>query len=285
MVESLITMSIVGLLAGFLFSMPVAGPISILITSNALKGRIQYCNKVALGASIADFIYVFISVYGITRLYPMLKPAMPYILAVGSLFILFIGYRVFRSKVDLVHADEIHPKTGKLIPRGTGGFYTGFMINFLNPTLLFGSFTTTVLVISFVSSLGFNTGGLNAIVGDNVLNMNGIGNGIAEGHNLESYLKADTLKFFKNHADPEPSVRPAWFSLVISISYSLFLALGSILWFLVMAMVLSRLRKHFNLDFINVVIKGLGLILCLFGFFFAYTAVRMFMQIGFAAPG
>ena len=52
MAESLITMSIAGLLAGFIFSMPIAGPVSILITSNALKGRSNYCNRVTIGASL-----------------------------------------------------------------------------------------------------------------------------------------------------------------------------------------------------------------------------------------
>ena len=51
MLESILTISIAGLLAGFIFSMPIAGPISILITSNALKGRLRYCNLVNLGAS------------------------------------------------------------------------------------------------------------------------------------------------------------------------------------------------------------------------------------------
>jgi hypothetical protein len=45
MIESIITMSIAGLLAGFIFAMPITGPISILITSNAFKGRLRYCYK------------------------------------------------------------------------------------------------------------------------------------------------------------------------------------------------------------------------------------------------
>jgi threonine/homoserine/homoserine lactone efflux protein len=66
MIESIITISITGLLAGFIFSMPIAGPISILITSNALKGRLRYCKLVSLGASFADFTYVFIAVFGLS---------------------------------------------------------------------------------------------------------------------------------------------------------------------------------------------------------------------------
>ncbi|MCX6326482.1 MAG: LysE family transporter, partial [Bacteroidia bacterium] len=94
MIESIITMSIAGLLAGFIFSMPIAGPISILITSNALKGRLRYCNWVSLGASIADFTYVFIAVFGLTKLYSLYKPAVPYIFSAGSIFFFYLGYKI-----------------------------------------------------------------------------------------------------------------------------------------------------------------------------------------------
>ncbi|HAW59184.1 MAG TPA: hypothetical protein DCX03_09290, partial [Bacteroidales bacterium] len=69
MVSNFVTISIVGLLAGFVFSVPVAGPISILITSNALKGKFWYSLKAAIGASFADFFYVFISMLGLTHFY------------------------------------------------------------------------------------------------------------------------------------------------------------------------------------------------------------------------
>ena len=68
MTVSLFTISIVGFLAGFFFSMPIAGPISILITTNALKGRLKYCQLATLGLSAADFIYVFIAVFGLNQI-------------------------------------------------------------------------------------------------------------------------------------------------------------------------------------------------------------------------
>ena len=92
MVESLITMSIAGFLTGFIFSMPIAGPISIMITSNALKGRLRYCNLFNLGASLGDFIYVFIAVYGLSKLYSFYKPIIPYIFTFGALLLFFLGF-------------------------------------------------------------------------------------------------------------------------------------------------------------------------------------------------
>ena len=64
MTESIITISVAGLMAGIIFSMPIAGPISILITTNAIKGKASYCNRVNLGAAFGTFTYVFFAVYG-----------------------------------------------------------------------------------------------------------------------------------------------------------------------------------------------------------------------------
>jgi len=99
-------MSIVGLLAGFIFSMPIAGPISILVTSNAFEGRLRYCNLVTIGASIADFVYVFIAIFGLTKFYSLYKPAIPYLLAAGALFLLYIGYKTIKTKIDLEHLED-----------------------------------------------------------------------------------------------------------------------------------------------------------------------------------
>ena len=87
--ESIFTISVTGLLAGFIFAMPIAGPISILITSNALKGRLRYCNLVSLGASLADFTFVFIAVYGVTKLYSFYAPIIPYMYTAGAIFFIF----------------------------------------------------------------------------------------------------------------------------------------------------------------------------------------------------
>lgn len=87
MIESLTTLILVGFTAGFVFAMPIAGPISIIITSNALKGNIKYCIRTALGASIVEFIYVLIAVLGLSALFSLYSPLIPYLLLVGSFFL------------------------------------------------------------------------------------------------------------------------------------------------------------------------------------------------------
>ena len=153
--------------------------------------------------------------------------------------------------------------------------YTGFMVNFLNPTLFFGSLTTSFLVISFIASLGFNTGGLDTMIGENVKTLNSIEGKTTDNQQVHSYFKADTLKIFKNQAPRENTVHPRWFPVLISLSYALALAIGSILWFVLMTLILSKFRNSINPGIVNGIIKGLGIILCLFGLYFAYSAVKI----------
>lgn len=276
MSESIITVSIAGLLAGFIFSMPIAGPISILIATNALKGSLRYCNLVSIGASVADFTYVFIAVFGLTRLYPFYKPAIPYIFAAGSLFFLFLGYKIIRTKIDIEHLEDKSHLAEKIQKQERGAFYTGFMINFLNPTLFIGVITSSFFVISLIASLGLNTGGLSGKMDQNVeeiRNIEGINTENPQAFSLEQFnnIRADKNR---DHV-PDQTVYPKYFHLVISICYAFFLSLGSILWFLLMAFLIVRFRSRIKTKTISLFIKCLGAILCLFGLYFGYQAAGM----------
>jgi threonine/homoserine/homoserine lactone efflux protein len=274
--QSLLTISIIGLIAGFIFSMPIAGPISILVTSNALKGKLKYCNILALGASFSDFIYVLVAVYGITHLFSYYKQVIPYILGVGSFFILYMGIRIIRTKLDLTHIDEEQKIPDIGVKKRSGALYTGFMINFLNPTLFFGWLISSFIVLSFAASLGFNTSGLENVVDQNLNQIEKIDGKALIKPQIPSYLQMDTLKIFKKEnllpkEDPKHPVS----MLLISLFYAFFLSIGSILWFFVLALLLVRFRKKIDINIINWVVRGLGVILCLFAIFFGYSALKM----------
>ncbi|MBI5009455.1 MAG: LysE family transporter, partial [Bacteroidia bacterium] len=261
---------------------PIAGPISILVATNALKGRLRYCNLVSLGASIADFAYVFVAVFGMTRLYSFYKPAIPYIFATGSVFFLYLGYKIIRTKIDIEHLEDKTHLVEKIESRDKGAFYTGFMINFLNPTLFIGVITSSFFVISLVASLGLNTGGLSGKMDQNVKkikSIEGIGVTVKEKPRTFSLDKLNNIRAGKNKDRSEDqTIYPKYFHLLISICYALFLALGSIIWFLLMAFMIVRFRTRINIKTISVFIKGLGGILSLFGLYFGFQAVIMFLN-------
>jgi len=276
MFESIITICITGLLAGFIFAMPIAGPISILITSNALKGRLLYCFRVSLGAAIADFTFVFIAVFGLTKLYSFYTPVIPYMFGAGFFFFLFLGYKIFKTKIDIEHLEDKTHLVAKIEKRERGGFYTGLMISFLNPTLFIGSLTSSFFVITFIASLGFHTGGLASRLDQNVKEVTKIEGVVIENSNPPSIEKFDEIPLPKrqNH-EAEPTSFPPKFHLVISICYAFFLATGSILWFYLLSFLIARFRFSINIKVIAGIIKGLGIILAVIGLYFGYKAVSL----------
>ena len=125
MTESFIIIFLLGLFAGFFFSVPIAGPISILITSSALKGKLRYCLRTALGGAFVESIYVFIAIYGLTSLYTYYHKAIPIILIVGSFFLLVVGYKIYNTKLKMNQLSEERIVKSKYANRG--GFRTGLI--------------------------------------------------------------------------------------------------------------------------------------------------------------
>jgi threonine/homoserine/homoserine lactone efflux protein len=280
MTESIITISIVGLLAGILFSMPIAGPISILISTNALKGRFRYCVLVNFGASFATFTYVFVAVYGLTKLYPIYKPVIPYLFSLGSIFLLILGYKLFRTKIDFEHFEDKSHINEKIRKKERGGFYTGCFINFFNPTLFIGWLTSTFLVISFVTSIGFDTGGLDIIIDQSVKEISSFESNINDSLNMLSPASEELIKTFKGDVNHKSYINyPSYFHLLISVFYALFISIGSIIWFYFLALLVTRFRKSISIMFISRFIKIMSVVLCLFGLYFGYLGAKMFFNI------
>jgi arginine exporter protein ArgO len=248
-----------------------------MITSNAFKGRLRYCNLVALGASIADFTYVFIAVFGLTNLYSLYKPVMPYLFSAGSVFFLFLGYKIIRTKIDIEHLEDKSHLTEKIKNREKGAFYTGFMINFLNPTLFIGVLTSSFFVISLIASMGFHTGGLAIKINQNVNEISNIEGRKIDSSQVLSLKQLDNIQMLKGKVHQEEQTRfPANFHLLISICYAFFLSVGSIIWFYLMAFMIIRFRQRINIKVITAIINSLGVVLCFIGLYFGYLAARMF---------
>jgi threonine/homoserine/homoserine lactone efflux protein len=278
-IESILTISFAGFLAGFFLSMPIAGPISIIIISNAFKGRLRYCNMVSLGASLADFTYVFIAVFGLTHLYLLFKPVMPYLFIVGSLFFFYTGYKIIRTKIDIEHLEDKSHLAEKIKNRERGGFYTGFMINFLNPTLFIGVLTSSFFVISLVAYMGFQTGGLAIQMDKNVKEISSIEGSKIDSAKVLSLKKFGNIHLGKNEDDQWKEMEfPANFHLVISACYAFFLSIGTLIWFYLMAFLIVRFRHQMNIKFVSVIVSSLGFVICLFGLYFGYLAAESLLN-------
>jgi threonine/homoserine/homoserine lactone efflux protein len=266
MIESIFTIFIAGLIAGIIFSTPVAGPISILIVSKALEGKLRYCQRTAIGAAIIEFLYVFIVVYGIAALYSYYQPFIPYLLLIGSLIVILVSIKIARRPFDLKSFDSTKIITDKLENRG--GMRTGIIINLTNPTLFIGWLVASFITFSLVSSLGFNTGGLDIILNKNV-------NSVSEITGTE-FEDLETLKdaHQKMSTDMIPASPP---TIILSLVFAISVGLGVLVWFDQLSRFIIKHRDKINVYVLNKIILSLGIILFLLGGYLAYQAIVIFL--------
>jgi threonine/homoserine/homoserine lactone efflux protein len=259
MISSIITIFLVGLIAGFIFAMPIAGPISIIIASNALKGNIKFCIRTALGASIIEFVYVLVAVLGLSALISLYSPLIPYMLLVGSFFLLVIGVKITRTNIKL---DEIEfSKRKKLNIEKKGGLRTGIIINLTNPSFFFGILTSSFLVLSFASSIGLNTGGLDLLVQENVTSFQEITG--------EEISKIDTS--FTNKNSIEQTERSSY-TLLLSFLYAFSLGSGGFIWLVILSKLLVKYRNKIKVEILNFTIRTLGITLCGIGLYLLWKS-------------
>ena len=263
--ESALTILIMGFAAGFILSIPVAGPINILITSNALLGKLRYCLRVALGASVIEFFYVLIIVFGIVSLYEVYKPLIPYILIIGAVILFIVGIKVMRTKFDLTNVNLKEIIKDKIANRG--GLSTGILINITNPSLFLGWLSSTFVIFSLASSLNLNTGGLDMIVQENLDTIQKMNSE----KKLEQKVDNGIMERFNNHSKPD-QLNP----VVLSLIYAGSLSIGSFLWLSLYSRMIVKFRNKLRIGLISGVIRVLGFVLILIGIFLAYNSIKMF---------
>jgi threonine/homoserine/homoserine lactone efflux protein len=277
MPNSILTLSIVGIVAGFVFSIPVAGPVSIVITSHSLKGEGRYCDRLAVGAAIVDFLYCFIAVFGFTNLYVRYERAVPWILLAGSAVTIYFGIQIMRTRLDPAHLNGDASVTRRMERIGQkGGFRTGLALNLLNPSLFVGWATSSLVVLSLVASLGFDVGDLNQVLSK----------------------QADTIKRQSSRNGREPAIDPRAGSLnrpvltagqsaatktfpgshvMNSLAYAFSVSVGTIVWFYFFSRFLVRHRHKLNVKTLDRIIHVLGAVLGALGLYLIYVASRSFM--------
>jgi threonine/homoserine/homoserine lactone efflux protein len=266
MLESIFTIFIAGLLAGVIFSTPIAGPISILIVSKALEGKLRYCQRTAIGAAVIEFVYVFIVVYGIAALYSYYKPFIPYLLMLGALIVILVSLKIVRRPINLDSFDTTKIITDKI--ENKGGMRTGIVINLTNPTLFIGWLVASFITLSVASSIGFNTGGLDIIVNKNVNTVSEIAG--TEFEKLED-LKDDQEPNSKSTLSDSPPV------IVLSFIFALSVGLGVLIWFDQLSRFIIKHRDKIKVHLLNKIILFLGIVLLILGVYLAYQAIVIFI--------
>jgi threonine/homoserine/homoserine lactone efflux protein len=135
---SFVAVSLVALLFSFVGSLPLAGPIALLVVSNGVNGRYKEALRIALGAALAEGIYAFLAFWGFATFLARYKLILPISHGVTAAILVALGARFLFFKVK----DDEKAKEGA--EAKPARFWVGFSVSALNPTLLatWGAVTT-----------------------------------------------------------------------------------------------------------------------------------------------
>ena len=266
MLEIILTLFLVGAIAGIIYSMPIAGPISIIVVSNAFQGKVRFCLRTALGASIIESIVVFIVVYGIAALLDLYQPIIPYFLFTGAVFVIVIGLRILKQKIDLKSLESNNIITDKY--KNRGGMRTGIVLNLTNPSLLINWFIASFMTLSFVASIGLNIGGLDMILNQNIESVSEI-----TGAEFEQFENGNSVIEDNLNNEGNGKVTP----LVMSFAFALGVGAGVYTWLHTLTKIIIKYRDKIKISILNKLIFSLGIVLIFIGIFLGYRAVSFFI--------
>ena len=138
-----------GFVSGFLGSMPVTGPIALIVFRSSMRGHFSRALRVVAGAAVAEVIYCALATFGYVQIvaaYPFLAK---YIRYVGASFLVVLGIVFMFQKVHL--SEESAPVS----ERKSAGLVSGFLIAILNPTLFLTWGSASSTIFSWFDSIGF----------------------------------------------------------------------------------------------------------------------------------
>jgi threonine/homoserine/homoserine lactone efflux protein len=124
-----LVVSFVAFILGFVGSMPVAGPVSVMIVSRCAEKHFRAARRLALGAACAEALYAGLAFFGLQAFLSRYSAALPISHGVTAVVLFAVGVRFVRWK----KGQDAGKRRG---PERRSDFVLGLSISLLNPTLL-----------------------------------------------------------------------------------------------------------------------------------------------------
>jgi threonine/homoserine/homoserine lactone efflux protein len=125
---------LIGFLFGFVGSIPIAGPIALLVFAFGNDGRFRYGLGVAMGGALAEAGYAFLAFWGMHRIIYTYPKLIPYADGAGGMVLLIVGLMFALKKT--VTNDQAEMVSSRAKHGRKRGFILGFLITAFNPTLM-----------------------------------------------------------------------------------------------------------------------------------------------------
>jgi threonine/homoserine/homoserine lactone efflux protein len=132
---------LVGMVMGFVGSMPVAGPVAVLVLERGLVRRAREGLGVALGSSAAESVYAFLACWGVGALFGAYPHVVPVSRIIGASVLVALGIYLALRRPTARPVTPVAPPPLKGQKRK--GFVLGASVTLLNPTII-ASWTVAV---------------------------------------------------------------------------------------------------------------------------------------------
>jgi threonine/homoserine/homoserine lactone efflux protein len=172
-IETLVVLALLaGAVMGFLGSMPIAGPVAVLVLERGLVRRGREGLGVALGAAAGESVYAFVACWGVGAFlgaYPKVVPASRLF---GAAVLVVLGLYLATRRRGPAPPAETGTPPPPLRGQKRRGFVLGASLTLLNPTII-ASWTVVVtaahgagvLASGLLPAIGFAAGVGLGIVG------------------------------------------------------------------------------------------------------------------------
>ncbi|MBN1654947.1 MAG: LysE family transporter [Deltaproteobacteria bacterium] len=144
------TAFILGYIFGFFGSVPIAGPISILVFSRGLEGQFRNGVYLAVGAAIAEACYAYLAFWGFSEFLVRYAWIDPLSKASAAVILLFLGVKLFARPSNRSEVSRPVSSNGR-----KRSFFLGFTLTALNPTLI-ATWTAAVAILYSTEILSFS---------------------------------------------------------------------------------------------------------------------------------
>ena len=107
----------------FIFSITLGSGTFALI-SNSLNNNIKTSIAMSFGMSVSDIVYLILAFYGLVALTQNYNEIFEFIRIIGGIYLIYLGYKIWTSKIDLNAKDEKINKKSYI-----NNFLKGFLIS------------------------------------------------------------------------------------------------------------------------------------------------------------
>ena len=129
---SVVAVCLIAALFGFAGSMPLAGPVAVLVVSRGAQKEYTAAFRIGLGAAVAEGVYAFLAFWGFATFLARYPVVLPITHALTAIILIGLGgyFLVWKQQEDKPHSQRTRDE------RKRSTFLVGFTISALNPTLL-----------------------------------------------------------------------------------------------------------------------------------------------------